>query len=474
MIDTGKQTTKAAGLGLGKHRSYNEIIEFLDGSWSIAVDKSLERMKKLDSALKSPSKDINTIFVSGTNGKSLTINFICQLLKEDGLIAGSLYSPHILTYNERISLDNEAISNKIFTELANEVINTAESLNIKARTSEILTMMSLVLFKKNNVDVAVMEVSENSSFDPVNICSPKVMAITRITSDSEKEQGEKIKEQIKQISEISKQDTWVISADQSKLNLQLMEDTILQKGAHWAMPIRKLVALDYPFEQLHGRCAALAERAAQIYVEKFAADNTTILLDSLLIKPKGQRGRPTIEAKRQSELNPRHTLEQFWKETTNTLPGRFQLLDKEKPSLLLDTASNIDAFANLLLGIRLLHYKRSLKGLTIIIGCENDGINNQEFLKLIRYFFKKTSGQVIFCPVTRSAFSNKDEVPFNIEKITNDIKNVKVKAKSAKNFAEAFESAKQSVDERHGLVVITGSESIINEYWNYKGIKKLN
>ena len=472
MIDTNKQTAKSAGLGLAKHRSYNEIIEFLDKNWSVAIDKSLDRIKKLDAALKSPSK-INTIFVSGTNGKSLTINFTTQLLKEDGLIVGSLYSPHILTYNERISLDNETISNKLFTEIANEVINTAESLEIKAHSAEILTLMALLYFKKNNVDVAVLEVNENSAFDPVNICTPKVLAITRVTSISGDDNSDEIKEKIKEISEISKKNTWVISADQSKLNLQIIEDQVSAKGANWAMPIRKLVALSYPFEQLHGRCAALAERAAQIYVEKFATnEETTVVADSLLVKPKGQRGRPTLEVKRQSELNPRRTLEHFWKETISTLPGRFQLLDKEKPTLLLDSASNIDALANLLLGIRLLHYQRSLKGLTIIIGCENDSMHNSEFLKLIRYFFKKTSGQVIFCPIEKNVYG-KSGNPLNIEKITNDIKNIKVKAKAAKNFADAFESAKQAVDERHGLVVITGSESIVNEYWNYKGIKKL-
>jgi len=473
MIDINKQTSaKNSSIGLGKQRNYNEIIEFLDNNWNIEIDKSLERMKKIDAALKSPSKNLNAIFVGGTNGKSLTINFTAQLLKEDGLCVGAFYSPHILTYNERLSINNETISNKTFTEIGNEVISTIESLSIKANSLEVLTMMALVLFKNSNVDVAILEASQNCSWDPINICSPKVLAITRVTSEANDENSERTKEQIKAISEISQKDTWVISADQSKLNLQVIQDYVMARGSQWAMPIRKLISLPYPFEQLHGRCAALAERAAQIYSENFVKSNTTVVSDSLLIKPKGQRGRPTLEAKRQSEMNPKHTLEQFWKETVTTLPGRFQLLDREKPSLLLDSASNVDALANLLLGIRLLHYQRSLKGLTIILGSEDESIHTQEFLKLIRYFFKKTSGQLIFCPVNKSAYKP-NAVPLNVEKITNDVKNHKVKAKAAKNFADAFESAKQSVDERHGLVVITGSETIINEYWNYKGIKKL-
>ena len=37
----------------------------------------------------------------------------------------------------------------------------------------------------------------------------------------------------------------------------MMQEITKQKGGVWAMPIRKLLHLAYPFEQLHGRCAAL-------------------------------------------------------------------------------------------------------------------------------------------------------------------------------------------------------------------------
>ena len=40
-----------------------------------------------------------------------------------------------------------------------------------------------------------------------------------------------------------------------------------------------------------------------------------VVTNSLLTKQKGQRGRPTLEIKRQAELNPKRTIEQFWKET---------------------------------------------------------------------------------------------------------------------------------------------------------------
>ncbi len=469
MVTITKQPSQGS-VGLGKQRNYQEIVEFLDKQWAInRTTKNLDRAKKLDAALGHPSKSVNTILVAGTNGKSLTLHFTAKLLREEGLTVGTYYAPHLLTYNERIFVNHESIVNKNFTDLANEVINTAQNLGIEANSSEILLMMSLLYFKQNNVDVALIEVSEGGQANPAALCHPKIAAITRVINNGQ----QALEAAIKEIANIAQKDTFVVSADQSKLNLQLMADVAKANQATWVMPIRKLAALSYPLEQLHGRCAALAERIAQLYVEKFAAKHATVVANSLLIKPKGQRGRPTLEAKKHLELNPKRTIEQFWKEESSSLPGRFQILDKEKPTVLLDNASNVDALENLFLGVRLLHYQRPLKGLALIVGAHKDTIDTQEFLKLARYFFKKTSGSLVFCPVEDLVPGATEHSVWDVEKITNEVKNLKIKARAAKSFKEAFELAKKSVDERHGLVVITGSAAVVNEYWNSRGVKKL-
>lgn len=474
MLNSNKQPQKKINdLKLVKQLSYNEIIEYLDARWSIETDKTLKRFKAIDLALGQIAKVTPSILVTGTNGKSLTADFATKLLREEGLNVGTLTSPHILNYNERIAINNEILSNKKFSDIANLVINTIEQAQINASSSEILTAMAISAFVETGVDVAVLETHELGSWDPTTLCNPKIVAITRVTSDKLTADSPEFIEFVDQIGNIASKDTFVISADQSKLNLQTIQAQALKNGAKWAMPIRKLAALPYPFEQLHGRCAALAERTVQIFVENFITNNAIIVSKSLLIRPKGQRGRPSLAAKRQSELNPRRTIDQFWKECTTSLPGRFQILEKEKPSILLDTASNIDALTNTLLGVRLINYKKNLKGLTLIIGCDNNEIHHPEFLKQLRYFFKKVSGQVIFCPVKGTKDNSGSKEKFDIEGLTNDVKNIKVKAQSANDFIEAFDLAKKSVDERYGMIIITGSKNIVSEYWSNKGIKKL-
>ena len=43
------------------------------------------------------------------------------------------------------------------------------------------------------------------------------------------------------------------------------------------MPIRKIAPLPYPYEQLHGRCATLAERIASTYISHFVSEKNSLL-----------------------------------------------------------------------------------------------------------------------------------------------------------------------------------------------------
>ncbi len=454
--------------------SYTEIIEFLDKNWTTSRDgKSVERMKKLDKLFSCPSQKIPVIQVSGSNGKSLTAYFASRLLQKEGFTVGTFYAPHITTYNERFVINNQLITNDTFTALANDVISQAQQAKIAANTYEVLTQMAFNYFVQQKTDVIILESNEGGISNATALCTPRIVAITRITD----EQGATIKTAANDVLEeylkVVGKDTHVISADQNKTHLKYMSDWIKEHGGQWAMPIRKLVALEYPFEQLHGRCAALAERIASIFINScntVTEDSKSPADDSLIAKKKGQRGRPTLEAKRNSELNPKYTLEEFWKETLNELPGRFELLDKEKPGILLDVADNIDALENLLLGIRLLQYQRPIKGVALIVGCHKGTVDKEEFIKIIRYFFKKTSGIIIFCPLTTQKEWLTES--WDVQDLENSMKDTKIKIRSTTSFKEAFEVAKKSVNDKQGLIVVTGSAAMVNQYWQLKGVKK--
>jgi len=465
MISTIEQLRKEPGFG--KSKSYNDVVEYLDSLKAIDYSEDVvKRMKQLDSLFGNISSQIDTVLVGGTNGKSLTMHFASKLLKEEGFKVGVAYSTHFLTYNERLSVNFECISNKTFADCVNEVISVAEMNKIKATSFEIMTMSALLYFKAENVDVALLEVGYGGKFDATTICSPKIAAITRIAEDSKGLLGTDIDNIAFEMLEISRPDCWFISAEQSKIRLQKMKNWCDERSVKWAMPIRKLSQLPYIYEQLYGRVASLGERIAQIYVEDIKGKFSPFLRGNLLATQKGQRGRPTLEAKRQAELNPIKTLKSFWNEQFDLLKGRFELLDKEKPSILLDNASNLDAFTNLFLGVRLLHYQKSLKGMSLVLSLSK-AVNAMESLKLIRYLLKKVSGQVFFVALPG------DVAAHDSSELVSIAKELNIKAKAFGSFAEAFEQAKHGVDERDGLVVVAGSPALVTEYWKHRGMKKL-
>jgi dihydrofolate synthase/folylpolyglutamate synthase len=451
----------------GKTRSYNEVVDNLDARAAYDYSEaSLQRIKILDKAFDNISKKIDTIIIGGSNGKSSTIHFASKLLKEEGFKVGASYSTHFLTYNERVVIEGQAIQNKRFTEIVNEVINAADQRKVDATAFEIMNIASLLYFKEEGAQVALMEVGMGGRLDATTTFSPLIAAVTKISLDHIDVLGNDLDEVAKEIVGLAGKGTLFICAEQGKLRLQKMHAWVDENGAQWVMPVRKLAALPYISEQLYGHVASLAEKITQMYVEDIKGKFSPFLRGNILATGKGQRGRPTLEAKREAERNPLKTLKSFWLEEFSLLRNRFELLDKEKPTILLDNAHNLDALDNLFLGIRLVHYQKALKGLTVIMGVK-DFIPESEVIRLVRYLLKKVSGQIFFVPL------HEEKSFHSPEKLAASARDMGIKAKGYKTFAEAFQAAKGTVDERNGLVCITGSPSLITAYWAEKGIKKL-
>lgn len=465
-----KQTT-LRGAVVERQYSYQELIAFLDAHWSEELkDRSLSCVKILDKACGSPSQRINTILVTGTNGKSLTTHFIARLLRQEGLAVGAFYSPHVLSYTERIACNGETISQKLFTDIGNEVVQAAQELKLNPHALDVMVVMALLYFEKQKADMAVLEIPDGTDGNPVLLCKPKIVALTRIAVAENGVHADTVEGMLSRALSLVGPHVHVVSADQSRSNLQIMEKITRERNGIWNMPVRKLAPLPYPFEQLHGRSAALAERVSQLYINSFLQG--VAVSTSLLAKQKGQRGRPKREMKQQLELHPKRTLAQFWKESPSSLIGRFQLFDKEKPAVLIDNATNNDALQNLLLGIRLLHYQRIMKGFVLLLEIDRERLASSEFGWQLRYFFKKMSGNVVICPTIQGRGAHR-RVVGEADLIANDLKGMKIKARAAKNFKEAFELARELVDERDGFIAIAGSAEFIAEYWQYKGVKAL-
>mgnify|MGYP001851603497 FL=1 len=82
-----------------------------------ADNQSVEKMKKIMKELDNPQNKLKCIHVAGTNGKGSVVEMLNNILVKNGLKVGKFISPHLICYNERISINNKNISNEEIKEI---------------------------------------------------------------------------------------------------------------------------------------------------------------------------------------------------------------------------------------------------------------------------------------------------------------------------------------------------------------------
>src|ERR1700742_5026464 len=102
------------------NRSLGDLLAWLDrhinleaierGVAGRSAEPTLDRIRALCTALGEPQANYPAIHVTGTNGKGSTTRITTALLRAQGLVVGTITSPHLEQMNERISRNLEAIS----------------------------------------------------------------------------------------------------------------------------------------------------------------------------------------------------------------------------------------------------------------------------------------------------------------------------------------------------------------------------
>lgn len=166
--------------------TYTEVVKNIEKRIGKFKSKGNIRIKKFLEKIGSPEKNLKVIHVAGTNGKGSTVNFIKDILKEDYKV-GSFVSPHLITYCDRIKIGDEEISQEDFAEIGEfiiskepEIIEDYGDLNL----FEFLTIMAIIYFEREKVDIAVLEVGMGGRADSTNIFTSREKLISIITSIS--------------------------------------------------------------------------------------------------------------------------------------------------------------------------------------------------------------------------------------------------------------------------------------------------
>ena len=145
----------------------------------------LDRMRRLMTVLDHPERRFESIHVVGTNGKSSTARMIAAILARHGLRTGAYLSPHLVSFGERIRIDDGDLDSADFGAAVGRAARAAELVNHAAGDDrvtqfEALTAAAYSELARGGVEVAVVEAGLGGRYDATNVIPSKVQVLTSI------------------------------------------------------------------------------------------------------------------------------------------------------------------------------------------------------------------------------------------------------------------------------------------------------
>ena len=168
--------------------NYQDSIDYLFTSLPMyqrlgaaAYKNNLDNTYALDEHFNHPHRSYKCIHVAGTNGKGSVSHMLASVLNKSGYKTGLYTSPHLKDFRERIRINGIMISEKEVIDFVHENQDFMEKL--QPSFFEMTVAMAFNYFKKEKVDVAVIETGMGGRLDSTNIIDPVLSLITNIGLD---------------------------------------------------------------------------------------------------------------------------------------------------------------------------------------------------------------------------------------------------------------------------------------------------
>lgn len=175
-------------------------FEYLFGLEQFGIKFGLENISALVARLGDPQRAFRSVHVAGTNGKGSVTAMVDAALRAAGRRSARYTSPHLVALNERFVIDGDPVGENDLERAINDVRDAVEHLRSEGTLQgqptffEVTTAVAFELFRRANVDIAVVEVGLGGRLDATNVIAPEATAITSIGFDHERYLGTTLRE----------------------------------------------------------------------------------------------------------------------------------------------------------------------------------------------------------------------------------------------------------------------------------------
>jgi dihydrofolate synthase / folylpolyglutamate synthase len=170
-------------------------IERLFALEQFGIKLGLDNIRAILAALGNPEQSWASIHIGGTNGKGSVAAMVERGLRAAGLRTGRYTSPHLDRVEERVAIDGTPVDRETFESATADVFEAVEraraagALGVTPTFFEVSTAVAFEIFRRRQVDVAIVEVGLGGRFDATNVLTPVITAITSIALDHERHLG---------------------------------------------------------------------------------------------------------------------------------------------------------------------------------------------------------------------------------------------------------------------------------------------
>jgi dihydrofolate synthase/folylpolyglutamate synthase len=219
--------------------TYETALEYIHSVCWKGSRPGLERTEELLRLIGNPEKSLKFIHIAGTNGKGSTASMSANILKCAGYTVGLYTSPYIFSFNERMKVNGENISDSQLVEIVEFVKPFAEGMEDKPTEFELVTCIAFEYFKRQKCDIVCLEVGMGGELDSTNVIpSPVAAVITNIGLDHIEVLGDTVEKIAETKSKIIKHGTTAILYRNSESVECVIEKRCFEVGA-------KLIRADF-------------------------------------------------------------------------------------------------------------------------------------------------------------------------------------------------------------------------------------
>ena len=236
----------------------------------------LARMHELLAHVGDPQRALAIVHVAGTKGKGSTSAMIAAVLTAAGYRTGLFTSPHLASLEERIAIDGQSCTAHELVSLVHELQPIVERMDQVAMQMgeesgptyfELTTVMALLHFVRQRVQVAVLEVGMGGRLDSTNVCEPEIAVITSISFDHMRQLGNTLAAIAFEKAGIIKPGVPVVSGVLQDEPRQVITDIAAERGS----PLQQM-GRDFDFAYFPPACSDAAHGLGKIDFWSAAGD----------------------------------------------------------------------------------------------------------------------------------------------------------------------------------------------------------